>query len=851
MKKMTSLFRSQGSSSFWLPLLLGLVLAAVSFLLLTLHDRSSADQVISQTMDFATLRVEQYTLAMENDQIKSEIRLLDKTFELSRRMEYMDELSPQVLDAYAYNQRLTGIVVLDENLEAVCETTVDGDTMAFLRELVCQDTVREILQYPVKSYMTRKCIDGKTVDFAAVSRRDAKGLVVAYMDKEPTDEGDWQLSTLFDGCVFERDGIVIVTDGAKVVSTNYSDLLGADLNQMPGGLQEKRWFDGHLDLVYQEDGQTWYGGRMVYESYVIYVLFPSRALFELRNTLLVYGVMMYIILWLCFWALKTRSMRRQTAQNALQLRIIASIAEIFNLTALVDLSTGKMRILKHPSEQVMAQAESTCWDIRQTVQRAAEKEISPEYREHFLTVLDMKTLPERLEGKRNLSLEYQDVLGRTMMLLVIPQEYAAHGKLKTVLLLTQDVTAEKERELAYQAELRRTAEEARRASMAKTDFLRRMSHDIRTPINGIRGMVEISRHYSGNEEKQEECRQKVMEASAFLLSLVSDVLNMNKLESGEITLESKPVNLRQMIESVLTTVEAQAWEHNICIEIDQMALPHENLIASPLHLRQIMQNIVGNAVKYNREGGSVHISCRETACDGQTATISFVCADTGRGMSQEFQAHAFDAFAQEDVSARTSYKGTGLGLAIVHELVERMNGEIRFESTQGVGTTFYLTLPLTIDLTPPEAKQPTPETAKASIQGMNVLLVEDNALNMEISEFVLQENGAHVTAAWNGQEAVRCFLNSEVGALDCILMDMMMPVMNGEEATRTIRAADRPDAPTIPIIAMTANAFAEDEQRSRQVGMNAFLTKPVDEQKMLATMVACVNEYRRKQAKMP
>ena len=330
-----------------------------------------------------------------------------------------------------------------------------------------------------------------------------------------------------------------------------------------------------------------------------------------------------------------------------------------------------------------------------------------------------------------------------------------------------------------------------------------------------------------------------MTASGFLLDLVNDVLNMNKLESGAVTLEEKPFNLRQMVSEIVTMVEGQAWHENVQVSCKTLAWNHENLIGSPMHLHQVLQNVVGNAVKYNCPGGSVTISCEEKGFDGTTATFLFTCADTGRGMSAAFQQHAFEAFAQEESGARTAYKGTGLGLPIAKELVEQMGGKIHFESELGVGTTFYITLPFRVDPNPPKAESAKPEQA-ASIKGAHILLVEDNELNMEISQYILEGAGAIVAQAWNGQEAVRRFSESEPGTFDCILMDVMMPLMDGLEATRTIRAMQRPDAATIPIVAMTANTFSEDEQRSREAGMNLFLNKPVDSGKMLQTVLECL-----------
>lgn len=441
-----------------------------------------------------------------------------------------------------------------------------------------------------------------------------------------------------------------------------------------------------------------------------------------------------------------------------------------------------------------------------------------------------------MKGHDSLSYTWQMVNGGWMTTLVVPQRYNDKGELIAVLIANRDVTEEKQHELEVQHKLEKTAEDARRANAAKTDFLRRMSHDIRTPINGIQGMVEISRHYAGDEAKQEECRKKILNASGFLLELVNNVLDMNKLESGEIQLEEVSFDLRELVQETNTVIEIQAGEHGVALHDHGVEAEHTRLIGSPVHLRQVMQNIESNAVKYTPEGGTVDVSWHEIDAENGVATLEFVCADTGIGMSAEFQKHAFEPFAQEDANARTAYSGTGLGLAITHELVERMGGTLRFESERGKGTTFTIQLPLRIDAAACVPHADGQETNAGSVQGANVLLVEDNDLNMEITQFMLESSGVHVTQAWNGKEAVETFAASAPGSFDVILMDVMMPVMGGLEAARRIRTMDRPDAATVPIFAMTANAFQDDIQRSREAGMNEHLTKPLDAKELIAAI---------------
>ena len=388
---------------------------------------------------------------------------------------------------------------------------------------------------------------------------------------------------------------------------------------------------------------------------------------------------------------------------------------------------------------------------------------------------------------------------------------------------------EQEKDEKYKTELLIAAKKAEAANEAKTEFLQRMSHDIRTPINGICGMVNMADHYADDIEKQKEYRTKVKEASNLLLELVNEVLDMSKLESGEVVLEEVPFNLIKISEEVLVVIEQIAAEQNIRIVWEKKEIIHRDLIGSPGYVKRVMMNILSNAVKYNRENGHIYISCMEIPSEqSEMATMEFVCRDTGIGMTDEFQKHIFEPFAQEHAGSRTKFAGTGLGMPIAKKLIETMGGTITFESENGAGTTFVIRIPFKIDLNSDKREEKKDVSDGKSIKGLHILLAEDNELNMEIAEFVLQNEGAVVTKAWNGQEAVERFKKSEPGEFDAILMDIMMPVMNGYEAAKTIRSMDRKDAKAIPIIAMTANAFTEDRIRAKEAGMDQHIAKPID-----------------------
>ena len=529
----------------------------------------------------------------------------------------------------------------------------------------------------------------------------------------------------------------------------------------------------------------------------------------------------------------------KTALDAANLNneIINSISKIYWLIYRMDLTTDTY-------EEISAGQEMHCLTgkrgkISDAFKEAIETLVSAEHQEIMKKFLDTSTLAERMEGTESVGIEYRATNGSWHLARFIVKKRDAKGRITNVLYVVRVINKQKQKELEYQEKLLKAAQEAERANAAKTDFLRRMSHDIRTPINGIRGIVSIANHFPDDMEKQRECREKVMEASGFLLELVNSVLDMNRLESGTIVLERKPFNLNDILSETCTIVEMQAQEYSIPMYRDDWKIEHPYLMGSPLHIKQVLQNIAGNAVKYNRAGGYIRVTCDETAFDGKTATFCLTCTDTGRGMSDEFKAHAFEPFAQEEFGARTAYMGTGLGLPIAKQLVEMMNGTIEFDSELNVGTKFTITIPFEVDKDYREHMRENEHDENISLDGVKVLLAEDNDLNMEIAEFVLKKAGMYVVCARNGKEAVNLFGASDVGYFDVVLMDVMMPVMNGLDAAKSIRAMDRADAKEIPIFAMTANAFQEDVRQCMEAGMNEHIAKPLDEKLLLRT----INEY--------
>ena len=464
-----------------------------------------------------------------------------------------------------------------------------------------------------------------------------------------------------------------------------------------------------------------------------------------------------------------------------------------------------------------------------------------EEREKYRKFLEFDTLTERLRNTNSISIEFMGANGEWRLSRFIVKSRDAQGNAVDVLYVARDITEEKSRELMYQKQLKASMEDAHRANLSKTAFLRRMSHDIRTPLNGIVGMIHIAEKHNKDVVKLRECRQKVLQSTDYLLDLINNVLDISKLESGSLVLDNKPFDLVDLLNNQLTVIAMSAYENGVRFEggVEASTIRHRYLIGSPVHLSRVLMNLSSNAIKYNHFHGTVNIHCEELSDDGDTAVFQFVCSDTGLGMSEEFQKHAFDAFAQEGKRSTTTFSGSGLGLSIVRDIVELMGGTIRCSSKLGVGTEFFVTMPFQLA----EEAEEEQSAEKCAIQeellwDHRILLVEDHDLNAKIVTRLLESKQIQVERAKNGKEAVELYAASAPYSYDAILMDIQMPVMDGIEASKKIRMLERPDARLIPIIALTANVFDVDVQRSKAVEMNAHLVKPIDPQKLFRTLIA-------------
>ena len=521
--------------------------------------------------------------------------------------------------------------------------------------------------------------------------------------------------------------------------------------------------------------------------------------------------------------------------------IIEAIAKSYQYISRIDIAKDWFEEIANRDAENMNYKKSG--EVTSGNRNACKKFVAEEYQEAFLKFTDITTLPVRMKNEETIVMEYQMKDGNWHKLRFIEKKRDKDGNLTHVLCAIRSISdvKKKEQELLHQVA------EARKDAALKSQFLSNMSHDIRTPINGIIGMTELADRYPDNLEIQKKCREKLVESARHLVSMVNDILDMNKLETEQFVENDIPFNLAAVLNRVNTDQQMQAGKKKIDYVVDwkKSELNHMYLMGNPVYIEKLLTVITDNAVKFTKPGGNVSVWCREISEDDERAFYEFGCSDNGIGMSEEFAGHAFEMFSQENKTSRTQYEGTGLGLAIAKKITERLGGTIEIKSKKNCGTTVTMTIPFKTgvqNLMQYTENVNTESTEDIPLEGLHALIAEDNELNLEIAKLMLEEKGICVECAADGKEAVAKFEESEPGYYDVIFMDIMMPYMNGWDATRKIRTLQRPDADKIPIIAMSANAFAEDIINSHISGMNWHLTKPVDADKMMTALKECIRK---------
>lgn len=707
--------RNKADKRLWTLSIVGCVIVVLTVLFVSIKvETNNVKNRIHSTIEYIRDQYSVYNSFNDAVEAKSLVRMVEKVQQTARNFKADDQaLEKEHLKQYAGEQKLTGIIVLNDKDQQIAQYHMGSRFQKVMDYVMEKETLRDVKKYPQKSYMARIDLkNGGYIDLASYGRIDAKGTIIGYqyIKAEYAKNSELTIKNVLAGYKQENDGTIVITNGNDIIASNDKKLINTKAQNNPVVNEIRKSVKSGQFAVIQNGIKRYFTSLDKGRNYYIYMYAEDRDLVKTLTSNIGIALILYGI---------------------------------------------------------------------------------------FVTIL------MTIKAKSN-------------------QQYEL---------------IQKQREEEYKKELEKSAREAKKANIAKTEFLQRMSHDIRTPINGIRGMVEVGDYYKDNLVKQAECRKKIWEASGFLLELINEVLDMGKLESEEVILEERSFNFFGLFKEIRMVIEKQAKERGIQIVVHKYRVIHENLIGSPLHVKRVVMNILTNAIKYNKDNGKIIMEFQEVQEDQDTVRIQFKCKDTGIGMSESFQKKIYEPFAQEKAWARTVYGGTGLGMPITKSLVEKMGGTISFESEQDVGTTFDIEIPFQIDHNKQCEEHKKKEVKETSIKGVNVLLAEDNELNMEIAEFVLESAGAKVIKAFNGKEALEIFKASEQGEIDVILMDVMMPVMDGLEAARYIRRSNKENARDIPIIAMTANAFTEDRRRVLEAGMNEHLAKPL-ESEVLIEMIA-------------
>ena len=692
---------------------IGILYMVAAFFIFSRQDYDRATNDMRQTMQYVNAQFMEFKKLDTASEAKSLTRMMDKINQISMKLEDAPQpVTEEILKQYATDLRVTGIILLKDNGELICEYGNDGFSLEKLKKEILRKPVLDVAKNPKKIYTRRIALeDGSFMDIGAHQRADAPGIIVCYYHTLASYIENYNLSlnNLFSSYSKDMTGTIVVTDGYKILASNDEKFNGVRIDKNP--IVEKLRKDGHRGELLKISGigpETYYGSLERGRDFYAYVYFSESKVYATRWTKLGDALVFYLVVVSIFFYILRRSEQ------------------------------------EHLKKQ---------------------HEIDEKYKEQLIL----------------------------------------------------------------------SAREAERANNAKTEFLQRMSHDIRTPINGIRGMLEIAGLNMNDHAKVNECLVKIGEASSYLLDLVSEILDMGKLSSGDIALEHVSFDLRKLCDEVLALMRRQAEAKDIDVSLRRDESIPRFLIGSPVHVKRILVNVLNNAIKYNKLHGKVYLRMKELERKDDVITLEFSCEDTGIGISEAFLPHVFEAFTQDIDTARSEYEGSGLGMPIVKTLVDKMGGSITATSKQGEGSKFVIRLSFTIDKAMPQEAVKEKFDA-AIVRGLHVLMAEDNTLNMEIAKFFLDKAGVTYTAVNNGQEAVAAFKASKPYTYDAILMDVMMPVMDGLEATRQIRALEREDAKSVPIIAMTANAFVEDRQKAFAAGMNEHVTKPLQSDVLLKAL---------------
>ena len=809
---------------------LGVVIMAIALYFGTADSLNTAQNTMERHISDLKKQCNDYDEFLTSDKVKSLMRLTEQAGDLGDTLALLpDKAKSEYLTVFMESQRLACILILDETLMPDSRIVTDkmGDYRVW-KEYILNPSVSSLLTFPKKIFSARITHEGQTYDIAAAARKDAKGVIFCAMRQESDKlmAHYTPVKNLLASNETALGGSLYITEGNTVVASNCAQgtKIVSEIPEIAAFAAAKN--GGELTR-FECNGTYYYGGSAKCRSYDIYVFYPSREIFAGCRSMIFLVLGVYVIAATLAITLYYRTIVSHNREMSRQYEIIRSISHIYVMTVIVDMRAGRFEILKYPEKWGEV---STSGPADQSFLDRFMSLVGEQYREGYLAFLNPQTIRQRLGSDDYVEYDYQDISGEWLNDKIIPQNRDENGEFDSFILARTSIGEQKKAELEYQEKLKTAARNEALANRSKTELLRRMSHDIRTPINVILGMLEIADRNPTDTTLLESCRSKGKAAAEYLLELVNDILTINKVDAGSVeeAESGSAFLLADAVHKLYIVTEERAKARGIKLEPPQISGEQKPLEGNTLYLRQIMMNIIANAVRYSHAGGTVRFSVSQMPSQEKEgfAEVRFICEDKGIGMSREFQEKMFEPFSQESEAGSSRFGGVGLGLAIVQKLVQRLGGQISVESEKGVGTRFEIILPYKYADKPVEDK--TEEREEISLHGLNILLVEDNELNMQIAEYMLTDAGANVIRAYNGREAVGYFACSAVGAVDAVLTDMTMPGMDGLEETRRIRAMDRADAKTVPIIALTANLFRQDMTACTDAGMTGFLSKPLN-----------------------
>ena len=826
-KNINEMRPGQSSWRFWL-LSVGAGILALFLLYVASTGKAEKDvaKVADETLDYLMGSCAMFDRESTSTEAENLFVLREKA-QAARDFYTTEELSdPTVLKAYADSQRLSGILVIDESFCPVGQS--DNQAYNMWKGILHNETESSVQRYTHKSVLNYTTIEGVLYAYAVIARTDAPGLILCYEQVEKNAETlqNEMIAELLSGNNFMMEALILVTDGKKIISSNEPGnrgLLQKDCPMLQGIRKERYGL-----LVVKNDSGTWYGKKQIYHDYEIYAFYSAESVFANRITLLASAAFALLLIDAVLYVIRLFFMHKHIARMQEHIQTIEAISSVYSHCMLLHIKTDTWEALKETD--FVHSAVGSAKTIRELGASLASNCVMLPYRVEFLNFLEPTTLAGRLQDTPLPVCVFQTPDGRWCNGILVPQQTDKHGNVENVLFLIMDITAEKKREMGYQEELRKAAEKSNKENKEKDLFLRRMSHDIRRPLNELRAVAEEAGNCADDQKKSKKCMGKIMEISDYVTNLIDDLLNLNQLEKGEWTTEIEEFHLLDILQELAGAVEHKLMETGVLLNVTKLAGTHWIVKEDPRYVRRIFEIVVGNAIRYSRRGDTIQIGLCETARENTEVEFTFTCAFSRNGKS--IQRYIYEPFSVEDRDEDTNILGTGFGLVFAKNLVEYMGGSMHFVSRIDEGTEFVIQMPFQTRKDKAWYEIADENKRLRSLDGKKVLLVQSNELSMEIMKYMLERQNIQITTAWNGQEALEQFKHSPEVGFDLILMDVRIPVMDGVETARTIRALPREDAGRIAIIAVTSNNTEDERRRCLESGMNDSLDRPVQEERL-------------------